>query len=499
MYKKMLIALSFTLGIVLFTACGESEPETPLQILLDTANYNRLQIGQVDPNIAINLAYAHDFYKFDLTDLIMQPDDEWPMQRIITIEDAIADTYVLFDILRYVYAAYEYFGGDEVFDNAKANILAELNTSTSRIQLTSYDQILRRYLSPIILDGHFGIYRIPYLPQISILSTDNVMFERINGDRFRNIMTGQYLLEITDHEIEDVLRLSLNNNGDIVYTPVVYVQELVFMYSINMIYEEGDSENIDLQGRLVSANVDFDELVSFQYVDGFPVVSLMAMRGLDSIHYGEDTQRFMTYAEELRDEPIVILDLRANQGGISNIPLYWMYLLTGEVVHQNMIIIDKWSYGIEYPWTPWGGTPETNPFYFSEENWERLSFLYQEPYIANTFQISKQYERQIISREQTLIVLVDRNTASAGEMFTDLVFNVENTLVVGQNTMGILTASGSYPNLRLPYSGAAVSLGRQLMLHPEGHFTEGVGFAPDVWVNGDALTAVVAMLKNSQI
>lgn len=102
-----------------------------------------------------------------------------------------------------------------------------------------------------------------------------------------------------------------------------------------------------------------------------------------------------------------------------------------------------------------------------------------------------------MEREQILIVLVDRITGSAGELFTDLAFNVQNTLVVGQNTFGTLTTSLSFPSLQMPNSGITLALGNCcLYFHPEGHFAEGVGFAPDVWVTGDALAAALAMLRN---
>ena len=75
----------------------------------------------------------------------------------------------------------------------------------------------------------------------------------------------------------------------------------------------------------------------------------------------------------------------------------------------------------------------------------------------------------------------------------DLFFNMENTLVVGQNTGGALLSAGSMP-IALPNSGISVTFSNAMYVHPANHFQEGKGFAPDVWVNGDALVAALGML-----
>ncbi|MCL2388505.1 MAG: S41 family peptidase, partial [Defluviitaleaceae bacterium] len=103
---------------------------------------------------------------------------------------------------------------------------------------------------------------------------------------------------------------------------------------------------------------------------------------------------------------------------------------------------------------------------------------------------------RVIYNEQLIIVLVDRFTLSSGEIFADQFTNVENTLVIGQNTFGMLLTSSGLP-LYLPNSGMPVSMGRYKLVHPENTWQEGVGFSPDIWVLGDALTAAWAILDLS--
>jgi len=76
-----------------------------------------------------------------------------------------------------------------------------------------------------------------------------------------------------------------------------------------------------------------------------------------------------------------------------------------------------------------------------------------------------------------------------------LAFNIENTLVIGQNTAGMLNTSGGSA-LFLPRSGQHISFGHFAHVHPPGHLPEGIGLTPDIWVHGDALAATFAMLES---
>ena len=65
-------------------------------------------------------------------------------------------------------------------------------------------------------------------------------------------------------------------------------------------------------------------------------------------------------------------------------------------------------------------------------------------------------------------------------MFVDLSHNVENTLVIGENTAGCLTGNAASP-FQLMYSRIEVSCGNMVTIFPEEDFTEGYGYEPDLW------------------
>ena len=92
--------------------------------------------------------------------------------------------------------------------------------------------------------------------------------------------------------------------------------------------------------------------------------------------------------------------------------------------------------------------------------------------------------------------MTGKYTASAAEQFVDAIHNVENVLIVGENTNGcILTAAGSS---YLPNSNAPMVLGANLVhVFPgEGFFEELRGLYPDIWTPaGEAEELVIKLVE----
>ena len=99
-----------------------------------------------------------------------------------------------------------------------------------------------------------------------------------------------------------------------------------------------------------------------------------------------------------------------------------------------------------------------------------------------------------VPNDKLIILLIDRYAASAGENFTDQILSLENTLVIGQNTAGVLL-TGGMDQFFLPNSDIQIDMGIIYNIWDEAHFKEGAGISTDVWVIGDALQAALAMLR----
>ncbi|MCL2397490.1 MAG: S41 family peptidase [Defluviitaleaceae bacterium] len=406
----------------------------------------------------------------------------------VTVEDAIADAWELFGLLRDVYGGYVYFGGDEVFYAIFEEIETELLGLGSTVGYAVFVNVLYRNLSRAVVDNHFVIGNRRFGRDIAFFYPSGLYYDR-SKNGFRNRETQLYLEHIEGHDINDVMRLHINDNGELFYRPVLLIEEISDQrVQVYFMYEDGE------RARRMLRRESFEwrerQYPSLEFIDGIPVVTVMTM-GFDGHENAlniEHAVPFLSFAEELRDEPVVIVDIRGNGGGNGFLPTRWLYALTGEIVPSNYVSLSTWEYN-----------PESHAFdpenVFQNPPGIVEKFMSAGPF-GEGYTVSNNEPRRIIEREQMLILLTDRGTASAAEGFTDHAFNMTNTLVIGTSTGGVLAFDMTYPQLYLSNTGTPFGLGRTMMLWPDGHFAEGVGIQPDIWASGDALTAALALVRN---
>ena len=97
------------------------------------------------------------------------------------------------------------------------------------------------------------------------------------------------------------------------------------------------------------------------------------------------------------------------------------------------------------------------------------------------------------------IVLIDKGVCSSGEGAYTYLSAFTNTLMVGTNTSGCVLA-GNYIYAKLPKSGIILCLGTFCWDYPNDYYKgmnpEGIGFMPDVFVDGkDALDLSMKMIE----
>ncbi|HSG42866.1 MAG TPA: S41 family peptidase, partial [Anaerolineales bacterium] len=102
----------------------------------------------------------------------------------------------------------------------------------------------------------------------------------------------------------------------------------------------------------------------------------------------------------------------------------------------------------------------------------------------------------LLPNDTYLFVLIDRNTASAGEDFIQFLRQLDNVVFVGENTRG-MNISGEPVWGTLPNSGLSFQLPVDMTL--SGGWVEGAGYAPDIWVDpGKALDRVLRFLERER-
>lgn len=110
---------------------------------------------------------------------------------------------------------------------------------------------------------------------------------------------------------------------------------------------------------------------------------------------------------------------------------------------------------------------------------------------------SEPYDYSKATFNGTLILLVNADTASAGESAVLYARSCKNLVVVGENTMGCNTF-GNVASYMLPHSNIVCRIPNVINLcHTPDECIEGYGFTPDYWVDSDDIEGeVIKWLKN---
>jgi hypothetical protein len=416
------------------------------------------------------------------------------LQDSVTAAEAADDARVLLNALRQIYGAYTYFGGDGVFLPIFDEINGLINTAEtwSAADLTG---IFQDNLKTVIMDNHFFLGD-------RILSVSADFYVGAGADRFDltdmgfiDRESGRLVTHIEGYSTSDVFRLSMDNQGDFYYIPVVSViGETATSIRLNVTYDSGETRDMRLV-RHSTARREFKE-TSLRYENGIPVVTVMIM-GFDLTNGGlseAETLKLLNIAEEIKDEPVIIVDMRSNYGGCGILPAMWFEIIYDAFVptnffHFNALNYDMFMQAIQ---------ADTGDRFMNERNQNFIKYLSPIPF-DELHTIYYSGPDDFIENDKLLILLTDRYSVSSAEMFTDMTLNIQNTVIIGQNTSGTLHTESGYFMLRLPNSGIPFMLGGGLFIHPESESvietrTEGVGIAPDIWVVFDALEAAFALL-----
>jgi len=395
----------------------------------------------------------------------------------VSVEEAIEDVNTFFEALRSVYGGYVYFGGDEVFLPIRDRIIERIALFDGTVRPGRFEEILIENLLPVINDSHFFIADMYFDTETRYFRIQNVEYDKTENG-FRNRMTGLYLEGINGHEIYDLMRLYLDAEGGFYYSPVIRM-DIPLSTEVLFLYENSEYVSrfwhIDRPNTRVSRPVDYPSL---ERIDGIPVITVMRM-GSDG---DEHAIGFMGLIDDVRDEDVIIIDLRFNRGGHMTRGFHWLYELLGEAVPSSPLTLFKHVEG--------DGSLLANP----ELSYDPEIF-YGVDHLNEYYYLFLNHPDRIVESEKTLIFLIGTNTASAAEYFVGLSMNMTNTLVIGRSTVG-RAGFGAGVTLYLPNSGVNFGFGLTVIKWPDNLYAEGAGIEPDIWVMGDALEAALALLSN---
>lgn len=460
----LLISLSGCTSTVRQAPIGQILPSEQMQSLLRTANLKHRAIVKPEVDEAVIVKrFSRDTSEYTLNYQIVGAMDN----GTLTTEQAKNDVNMLFYNLQTKYGLYEYFGGDETFDSSREVILQTCD-QTDALVPEDLAEIMIANLS-FVKDGHFLIGAQQVAPTIVPLHYRDVDFEKTDAG-YRNIATRKLVTSVDDYEdLDNLFRCSISNEGAIVYYPVV-LTELARGVSTNPDHMPG---NITVNYEDGTAQILFCVPYTSDLSKERATVELYKNRSIPvlfssimAFERGSEQQAandFLTYAERLRHEPIMILDLRSNVGGNGSLPHKWLKAYTGESATGN-------TYFVEH------GTK-----FFGDSN--SLSELPGGRDIGGGLTLYEEQPDVFIENDNLIIVLISKYTASAAECMVDLLHNLRNVLFIGDPTSGYFLGDSLHHGYKLPCSLIPVQFGVTQRFFPEGgYFQEMRGFLPDLWV-----------------
>lgn len=223
-----------------------------------------------------------------------------------------SDVNFLFDSLRQNYGLYEYFGGEEVFEPARSRVLEQCKEN-KQMDASKLETLLIQELS-FINDSHFIIGNCTMVIMHAPFFYIEEEYHK-EGSQYKT-NDGKIVESIEGYEnLDEVMKHSLNRQGEIVYYPVklveadypkIYLTGKKLDPPNNLIvhYTDGTTQELETAGYQMTENKR-EEKVELYENQQIPVVYSESM--MDS--------RFIGMGAKLHGQPVSVVDLRSNTGG----------------------------------------------------------------------------------------------------------------------------------------------------------------------------------------
>lgn len=441
---KKIISTLLVAAMLTLAGCS-SVPQPTMEELMSEVNAEHQAVEKPEVAVAPYSQYVapRGSVEQDLTPAEPNPDGS------LSMEQAQFDVNSLFDTLHKYYGLYDFYGGDEVFEAARQQALADCE-SAQTMDEDVLQQILLENLA-FITDQHFSINGKRPASLICPCFFTEVAFQKT--EEGYSTADGK-LVESVDgqDDLDELFKRSLTREGEIVYWPITFAESEDAKNdppSLTVHYTDGSKQTLTAMAyESPEADPEVED-VELHDEEGIPVLYAKWVASQD----------FANSALEMQEEANMV-NLTGNGGGYMPMASEWWENYVGETVPTNHFSI------------------------YTQQNMGTKGFVGMEDemgvQVMDGWSLVNTHPDSFIENENLLVILTSKKTASAAEMFVDLSHNVENTLVIGENTAGCLTGNAASP-FQLMYSRIEVSCGNMVTIFPEGDFAEGYGYEPDLW------------------
>lgn len=436
---------------------------------------------------------------------------------IITQEEAIEDVNTMFKLLKNAYGGYTYFGGDQKIDEAKQQIINDIQSGNENLTPNDFVLLLVKDMS-FLSDSHMMFNGIHVGQEAYCYYEDsNIKFYKDRNGYYTKINGSNWYAK---PENEKYMKITITDNGELVYG----------MFSICMASEsdslpksivlsekssDQDSKKEDSKDREIEIDWEQSSIgknsdKEYQYTEerNIPCQELSVMKFATS-----GANSFIDDAKKMAAADNSIVDIRVNSGGMPMNDYFWFYNYTGQMIDVNRSYMQRlnainrrivnqttknmWNVDLNP-----GSELEIikNSYNIMKDNNELVELAkeiaktsYTEDNNQNECIWSNGYyninEQKMISNDKTLFVLQGKENYSAGETFVLLSQKVNNTLRVGTNTNGCIHTA-PVATVNLPKSGVVMSYSCGILVGDDQDF-DTYGIEPDIYIGGqDAKEAV---------
>lgn len=373
---------------------------------------------------------------------IKEEDDEkfTPKERL-TNEQLRYELRNIFVLLKYNYSGYDYYNQNQEIIKIKEDLEKEIIKYPDGLETSAFLELVAKKLNVIIKDNHFSF--------------------RYNEQTYRmGISVAPYFTDVVVKGSDDGYEV-INNND---YFPVGYIIKNILPSNLFKTLPDGDVERYligilqDSNKEILSLNIAGKDLPlhlsrsatrRYGRENTLTSYSSFSFLQLNLCHY-DDLNVYYEYGKKLREGDNAIISVVGNPGGSSYVP---------EKIFEGLKGNGFWD------------VCGTNLNLFQRS---RIPFrchcnygMRPKPILNDTY-------------DKTIYVIMNKQTASAGESLVSMSNEAKKVIKVGTNTLGC-GMFGEVLCYVLPQSHAYINIPYKTFFM-EG-FVEGVGFMPDYWLD----------------
>ena len=361
-------------------------------------------------------------------------------------EQLLADVDSCLTLLKTTYGAYDYFGGDEVFEPLMAEVKGELEALEAPTA-ADLENALANALAQVVRDGHFQV-------------GSHALRDSFTQEMY--YVPGLYFDDPAG-QTADYVKPTIGPDGRICY-----------WYAA--LSHDGSDLPAELDGETLAwtkAGTIRSDGTVFRTSEqsGVPVLVSRAMWAGMTSSKEKQLERLAACGGDYADAPLLVFDVMGNGGGDDGYILDWFEGWTGQYDPRRITFARRSSQLARYAMPSYAdyGEPGCWDIRVKTGSWTQ--------------------------REGLTFVLTDKGVASSGESAVELFRTVENTLFVGGPTTGCALVPNNAA-FYLPNSGLGLYFGTGLSATEDAENRDGVGYLPDLWVEPlDARKAVFQLME----